>query len=501
MDILFVEPNAAGTYQALANTYSAIETPTWNLLLAGAVRSHGLSTGILDANAERLAPAVSAQRILELNPKVVIISCYGQNPNSSTPFFGAGIEIAAILKKDYNGLIGFVGQHVAALPIDTLNNHPFIDFVLCNEGVKQIFSLFSENLNLTKVRGIAYRRSNMAFLNPPEEIVPQDQLESIYTGYAWDLLPFKNKPLDLYRSHLWHSDFGNLPRNPFAAIYTSLGCTFRCSFCMINMINRNSNHESLSASDFNKMRFFSAKWLEKEFDWLKAQGVKTLRISDEMFYLNRAHYKPILDLLTEKKYDFNMWAYSRVDTIRKEFIPEFKNAGINWLALGIEAGADSVRSGSFKGKFLSEQVVDNVKALQSGGIKVLANFIVGLPSDTKDTINETLELALGLNPEYVNFYPCMALPGSELHLQATKSGQIMPDSYEGYAFLSYECVPMQTDTLSAQDVLQLRDEVFERFVTDPKYKKLFLSTFGNKAMLVLEDMIKIKLKRRLLEIN
>ena len=53
MDILFVEPNAASTYQALANTYSAIETPTWNLLLAGATRSHGLSTGILDANAER----------------------------------------------------------------------------------------------------------------------------------------------------------------------------------------------------------------------------------------------------------------------------------------------------------------------------------------------------------------------------------------------------------------------------------------------------------------
>ena len=99
---------------------------------------------------------------------------------------------------------------------------------------------------------------------------------------------------------------------------------------------------------------------------------------------------------------------------------------------------------------MSEQVVDNVRALQNGGIKVLANFIIGLPSDTKETIEQTLELALALNPEYVNFYPCMALPGSELHVQATKSGQIMPDNYEGYAFLSYECVPMQTETLSAR---------------------------------------------------
>ena len=501
MDILFVEPNAASTYQALANTYSAIETPTWNLLLAGATRSHGLSTGILDANAERLSPKIAAERIMELNPRVVIISCYGQNPNSSTPFFGAGVEIAGVLRKNFKGLIGFVGQHVAALPTSSLDKHPFIDFVLCNEGIKQIFALFSKNLDLTKVNGIAYRRSGMTLLNPPEEIVPQAELESVYTGYAWDLLPFKNKPLDLYRSHLWHSDFGNLPRTPFAAIYTSLGCTFRCSFCMINMINRNSNDESLSASDFNKMRFFSAKWLEKEFDWLKEQGVKTLRISDEMFYLNRAHYKPILDLLTRKKYEFNMWAYSRVDTIRKEFISEFKNAGINWLALGIEAGADSVRSGSFKGKFLSEQVVDNVRALQNGGIKVLANFIIGLPSDTKETIEQTLELALALNPEYVNFYPCMALPGSELHVQATKSGQIMPDNYEGYAFLSYECVPMQTETLSAREVLQLRDQVFDRFVSDLGYKEFFRKNFGPQAESVLEDMARIKLKRKLLEAN
>jgi radical SAM superfamily enzyme YgiQ (UPF0313 family) len=265
------------------------------------------------------------------------------------------------------------------------------------------------------------------------------------------------------------------------------------------MINKNSNDETLTASDYNNMRFFSASWLEKEFDWLKAHDVKTLRISDEMFYLNRAHYKPILDLLTEKKYDFNMWAYSRVDTVRKEFIPEFKNAGINWLCLGIEAGADSVRSGAFKGKFLSTKVVENVRALQDGGIKVLANFIVGLPSDSKETIEQTLDLALELKPEYVNFYPCMALPGSELHLQAIKAGHTMPDSYAGYAFLSYECVPMQTDTLTAKEVLKLRDEVYERFVEDDRYKEIFLKSFGSDAMLVLEDMAKIKLKRRLLE--
>ena len=57
-------------------------------------------------------------------------------------------------------------------------------------------------------------------------------------GYAWDLLPFNNKPLDLYRSPLWHAEYKNDFRSPYAAIQTSLGCQFKCNFCMINIINK-----------------------------------------------------------------------------------------------------------------------------------------------------------------------------------------------------------------------------------------------------------------------
>ena len=103
-------------------------------------------------------------------------------------------------------------------------------------------------------------------------------------GYAWDLLPFKEKPLDLYRSHVWHANFNEKIRSPYAAIYTSLGCVFGCGFCMINILNRTDNNEGIHAGDSRVMRFWSVDWVTNQFKILDEMGVKTVRISDEMFF-------------------------------------------------------------------------------------------------------------------------------------------------------------------------------------------------------------------------
>lgn len=73
-------------------------------------------------------------------------------------------------------------------------------------------------------------------LNRPEKVVPHERMDVDLPGYAWDLLPYREKPLDLYRAHFWHAEFDHSKRTPFAAIYTSLGCNFACDFCMINIV-------------------------------------------------------------------------------------------------------------------------------------------------------------------------------------------------------------------------------------------------------------------------
>ena len=94
--------------------------------------------------------------------------------------------------------------------------------------------------DLEKTKGIAYRDENTIKINEPEKIVPQERLDYDLPGYAWDLLPYKKKPFDLYRSPLWHAEYEEEFRSPYAAIQTSLGCMFGCDFCMINIISSNS---------------------------------------------------------------------------------------------------------------------------------------------------------------------------------------------------------------------------------------------------------------------
>ena len=68
-------------------------------------------------------------------------------------------------------------------------------------------------------------------------------------GYAWDLLPFKERPLDLYKAPMWHAEYDQNKRSPYAALQTSLGCQFGCTFCMINILNRDDNNEIGIESD------------------------------------------------------------------------------------------------------------------------------------------------------------------------------------------------------------------------------------------------------------
>lgn len=92
LDVLFIEPDCAGVaYQDLSKVYSAIETPTWSLLLAQSCRAKGYGVGILDQTAQRLSDAQALQRIGEANPRLAVFVVYGQNPNSGTTnMIGAG---------------------------------------------------------------------------------------------------------------------------------------------------------------------------------------------------------------------------------------------------------------------------------------------------------------------------------------------------------------------------------------------------------------------------
>ena len=501
MDVLFINPNSsAKAYQDLATTFSAIEPPTWSLLLAQACRAKGFKVAILDCDAERLDLTSSLKRIEELNPRLLCFVVYGQNPNSGTTSMIGATALANFAREQSPQYpICFVGSHTSALPRQVLN-YSFVDFVLLNEGVYALQNLLRTDLKneLQKVRGIGWKQDGRPVLNPPEIPVPQERMDEDLPGYAWDLLPFKAKPLDLYRAHFWHAEFSHDKRTPFAAIYTSLGCRFACDFCMINIVNRTDNDEQINASHSKGMRFWSPAFILKEFEKLANLGVSTIRISDEMFFLDKRYFEPLVDGLVERDLGLRMWAYSRVDTVRDKFLEKFKQAGIGWLALGIEAGNQTVRQEVSKGTFKEINIREVCQKVRNSGIHVISNYIFGFPDDDQTTMQQTLDLALELNTEMANMYPCQALPGSPMYHIALQRGWELPSNYEGYAFLSYESLPLQTKHCSSAEVLDFRDAAWQTYFTNPAYLSLVENTFGRQERANVEEMASILLKRKLL---
>ena len=506
MDALFVTPDSsAKAYQDLAKTFSAIEPPTWSLLLAESCRSKGYGVGILDCDAERLSLEQSVKRIEDAKPRLIVMVLYGQNPNSGTTSMIGAIHLARALKQAaISAPICFVGSHTSALPKEVLA-YDCVDIVLLNEGVYALHNLLGSNLkdDIRSIKGIGYKDAVAGgtpslVLNAPERVVPQALMDVDLPGYAWDLLPYREKPLDLYRAHFWHAGFDHGQRTPFAAIYTSLGCQFACNFCMINIVNRTDNDDHIDASHSRGMRFWSPEWVAREMRKLADMGVRTLRISDEMFFLNRKYYAPILENCISEDYGFNMWTYSRVDTVRPGVLDLFKKAGVNWLALGVEAGNQLVRQEVSKGSFKEVNIREVCKTISDSDINIISNYIFGFPEDNHETMQQTLDLALELNTEMANMYPCQALPGSPLYHTTLQNGWDLPSSYEAFAFLSYESEPMRTKYLSAAEVLKFRDEAWKTYFTNPAYLDLVEKRFGLVERSNVEDMSKISLKRKLL---
>lgn len=501
LDVLFLNPDSSAVaYQDLSAGFTAIEPPVWSLLLAQSVRSRGFGAAILDQTAEGLSDAEAIARVAEADPRLVCFVLYGQNPNSGTTSMIGAIRLGAALKAAHPGYpLCFVGSHVSALPKEVLG-HPFADIVLLNEGVYALHDLLASDLDadLPRIKGIGYRRDGVAILNPPQRVVPQERMDLDLPGYAWDLLPQRSRPLDLYRSHLWHAGYDLAKRSPFAAIYTSLGCRFKCDFCMINIVNRVDNGDEVVSADSAHMRFWSPSFMLGEIQRLVEMGVETIRISDEMFFLDRRSFEPLLQGIVDRGWPFRSWSYARVDSVQPKYLDLFKRAGINWLALGVEAANQMVRREVSKGSFQDVNIREVVRRVQDHGIHVAANYIFGFPDDTHETMQQTLDLALELNTEFANMYTCQALPGSPLHLLSRQNGWPLPSSLEAYAFLAYACEPMPTKHLAPAEVLRFRDDAWQRYFTHPPYLDLLERTFGLEQRRNVEALSRVKLKRKLL---
>jgi anaerobic magnesium-protoporphyrin IX monomethyl ester cyclase len=486
--LLVTPPSKDNVFQELGKSLAAVEPPVWSMLLATFAKLRGYSVQILDAEAEGIGFDETARRIIEAQATLTVFVIYGHQPSASTQCMPAGKAVCQRVAEGAPQLQTLVmGTHASALPHRTLLEEPYT-YVCEGEGPHTILHLLEElqssQPRLNKVPGLWYRDNHTIAHNPPAQNI--SDLDSEIPSQAWELIDMSQ-----YRAHNWHCFDHINDRQPYASLQTSLGCPYKCSFCCIN-------------APFGQagIRYWSPQSVVNQIDHLvHAYGVKNIKIPDEMFVLNEQHVMDICDLIIERGYDLNIWAYARIDTIKDRYLERLKRAGFNWLALGIESGSQYVRDGVEKGRFGDTDIIQTTEKIKEHGIHTIANYIFGLPDDTHATLQDTLALAQEINAEWANFYCAMAYPGSPLYTLAKEKGHPLPDDPEGpgwigYSQHAYESLPLPTDALTSQEVLDFRDEAFDKYFTHAPYQSMVRERFGQPLVDHINDMVKVKIKRK-----
>lgn len=299
--------------------------------------------------------------------------------------------------------------------------------------------------------------------------------------------------MDKYMPHNWHimgEDNPEYARGRYGVISTSIGCPFNCSFCAVS---------ALFGS--RKVRFWTIDSVIDEIERLVTNfNVKYIKILDECFVLKKDFVSELCDKLAERKFDINMWAYARVDTVDQEILQKLRKAGIRWLAYGIESTDADVLSEVSKAQYDLNRIKTVMQWTKEADINIIANFMYGLPNDTKETMKKTLDMCKEICPEWINFYVTMPYPGSKDYLQMVTNGEIKEDKWIQYAQYSYECMPRGGKYLTPKEVLAFRDKAFNDFFEgNEKYFNLIRVKFGERYVESIKAMTKKKLKRKLLE--
>ena len=496
LDILLIHPNSAKrVYQDLSNNFSAIEPPIWALMIASYLINKGWNVEILDCEALRLNPKEVYTIVKNKSPKVIGMVVYGQQPSASTQNMTGAIDIMHKLA-DLDITRIYIGPHPSSLPIRTIEDDPGA-LVCQGEGPITLDILLKQKnhkdiSDRKKVPGLWYFNYISGKIEGNCSAPLLRDLDNDIPNLPLDLLP-----LEQYRTSNWHSWTNENKTQPFLSLYTSLGCPFQCSFCMINSPFNNGDNKN------NTFRTWSPAHTLRILRGFTDKGVTNVKIADEMFVLKPPHFLEICKGVIDSGMKFNLWAYARIDTVREQYLDILKKAGVNWLALGIESGNIKVRQEVIKGKFQELNIHDIVSKIQNHGICSMNNFIFGLPTDTIETMQSTLDLAMNLNGEYANMYCAMGYPGSQLHRDFSQHNpSVLPENngvgWIGYSQHAYETFNLPTEVLKNHEILKFRDEAVIKYFSNPSYLEKMTLKFGPNFKTEIQNMLNIRLKRKIL---
>ncbi|UCF00111.1 MAG: radical SAM protein [Planctomycetota bacterium] len=401
--------------------------------LSGHLRRYGIETAIVDGLKNKLDFNALAGKILSETPDAVGISCYTSHYNETV------LLSKEIKKNNIPCIIG--GPHATFLPHQTLLDSN-ADYVICGEAEIALLALLENNLINNNIKGV-YSLSNLKGSD--------SSIEKAEVVKNLDDIPFPD----------WESlnpnSYPNTPHGffnkdyPVGIIMTTRGCPYNCTFC-----------GSPKFYDC-RMRYRSPENVIQEIEYLMDNfGVREIHFFDDNLTFKRNHIEKICRLLIENKIKIS-WSVPdgiRADKIDEELLRLMKRSGCYYVELGIESANPKILKKAKKAETI-EQIRKAIELCDKVGIYVGGSFIFGLPGETKETIEETINFSRTTALIKADFLLLDVLPGSELW--DTLKGEFVPD-WVKFSYREPEFIP---EGLSKEQLLEARTRAFKKFYFRP----------------------------------
>ncbi len=437
IDVMLVYPLMAQARQL--NLPYGFEVPLCVAALAAYLEKHGIRTEILDLNLHSEPYRLLRQVFVRLKPKVVGIT-------AMTPLIYNAHKAASQVKEMDPSVVTVVGGiHPSALPQDTLNRFALFDYVVLGEGEITFLELVRHVLEGSDPKdepGLALRADGSVKVNRK-----RPQIKDL------DTLPFPA------REKLEHSKYigsaSNYYRLPTTAAQASRGCPYNCTNCSKGVYGRDS------------LRFMSPGRVVEEIEYCKKTlGIRNFKMIDDTMTVKKEWVLQFCELLASKGLNLSWNASARVDTCDLEMVKAMRRAGCFQIKWGPEAGTEKALKAINK-RITLEQSENAMEISREVGIESNASFMIGIPGETVEDIEKTIEFACKISPDVVTFALLKPYPGSPVYEDALREGRILHTVWDEYLHQGFAL--MKHDVLSEDELERLFRRAYNRFYFRPRY--------------------------------
>jgi hopanoid biosynthesis associated radical SAM protein HpnJ len=358
--------------------------------------------------------------------------------HTSSPTFAGDIKVAEALKADNPALmVGFVGPKVAVEPEQSLQASAAIDFVAREEFDFTIAEV-AEGRPLASVDGVSYiGRDGQVVHNADRRILEDmDRLPFVTPVYKRDL-----RPEDYYIGYLLH---------PYVSLYTGRGCRSRCTFCLWPQTVGGHRYRTRSVANVLE----EAALVRQLFP-----QVKELFFDDDTFTDDRERAAAIARGLGRLGIT---WSCNAKANVPRETLKVLADNGLRLLLVGYESGSQQILINIKKGLRV-ERARRFAADCRELGITVHGTFILGLPGETRETIQETIRFAQEVNPHTIQVSVAAPYPGTDLHRQAVENGWLAGDGPALVGQDGTQLAALSYPHLQHTEILESVDAFYKRF--------------------------------------